>query len=72
MTPAALAKLLQKLFRHPEQLEAAAAAARMLGRPNAAEALADMVMRRVPADARPDMLCPDGDPAGNVMERAVI
>lgn len=72
MTPAALAKLLQKLLRHPERLAAAAGAARRLGRPNAAEALADLVMSRVPANARPKLARPGIDPAGNVMERVII
>ena len=71
-TPAALAKLLQKLFRHPEQLESAAVAARAMGRPNAAEALADMVMSRVPANARSDAARSVVDPSGNVVKRAAV
>ena len=44
----ALAKRLQNLLRHPERLSEAAAAARTLGRPDAAKALADLVERIAP------------------------
>lgn len=44
-TPDTLAARLQGILEHPAQLEQAAAAARALGRPDAARQLADVVMR---------------------------
>src|SRR5690606_26121260 len=48
-TPAALAKLLQGLMRDPSRLSVAAEAARGVGRPEAAAALADLVERLIVA-----------------------
>lgn len=48
-TPGALAKLLQIALRDPAKLEAAAAAARSVGRPDAAADLADIIERMIVA-----------------------
>ncbi len=45
LSPEVLARLLDALLRDPARLAAAAAAARALGRPDAAERLADLVLR---------------------------
>jgi UDP-N-acetylglucosamine--N-acetylmuramyl-(pentapeptide) pyrophosphoryl-undecaprenol N-acetylglucosamine transferase len=60
-TPEALAARLASLLADPAPLGAAAAAARALGRPDAAERLADVVMRLAPAN---------GHSAGDPAERA--
>lgn len=51
MTPAALAKRIQLLFGHPEQLAEAAAAAAKIGRPDAVKLLADAVEQLAPASS---------------------
>ena len=58
-TPEALAARLASLLADPAPLGAAAAAAEALGRPDAAERLADLVMRLAPANGHSA-----GEPAG--------
>jgi UDP-N-acetylglucosamine--N-acetylmuramyl-(pentapeptide) pyrophosphoryl-undecaprenol N-acetylglucosamine transferase len=52
LSPAALAKILEAALSDPKRLEQAAAAARSLGKRDAADRLADLVMRLLPQDAR--------------------
>jgi UDP-N-acetylglucosamine--N-acetylmuramyl-(pentapeptide) pyrophosphoryl-undecaprenol N-acetylglucosamine transferase len=52
LTPKALAKILETALSDPKRLEQAAAAARSLGKRDAADRLADLVMRLLPQDAR--------------------
>ena len=52
MSPAALAKILEAALADPARLEKAAAAAKSLGRRDAADRLADLVIRLLPQDAR--------------------
>ncbi|WP_142848730.1 undecaprenyldiphospho-muramoylpentapeptide beta-N-acetylglucosaminyltransferase [Telmatospirillum sp. J64-1] len=52
-TPEALAARLESLFSLPHSLEKAAACARLAGRPDAAQRLADVVADLIPADLRP-------------------
>ncbi|MDX1580641.1 MAG: glycosyltransferase, partial [Alphaproteobacteria bacterium] len=50
-TPAAVAKMLQRLLLHPERLEQAAKASASQGRPKAASALADVVLKAIGQEA---------------------
>jgi UDP-N-acetylglucosamine--N-acetylmuramyl-(pentapeptide) pyrophosphoryl-undecaprenol N-acetylglucosamine transferase len=52
LTPKALATVLETALGDPKRLEQAAAAARSLGKRDAADRLADLVMRLLPQDAR--------------------
>ncbi|WP_374384068.1 undecaprenyldiphospho-muramoylpentapeptide beta-N-acetylglucosaminyltransferase [Dongia sp.] len=53
MSPASIAERLTTILSHPDRLELAAAAAKKLGRRDAAERLADLVMSLVPASRKP-------------------
>ena len=53
MSPASIAERLTTILTHPDRLELAAAAAKKLGRRDAAERLADLVMSLVPASRKP-------------------
>ncbi len=53
MSPASIAERLTTILTHPEWLEGAAAAAKKLGRRDAAARLADLVMSLVPASRKP-------------------
>jgi UDP-N-acetylglucosamine--N-acetylmuramyl-(pentapeptide) pyrophosphoryl-undecaprenol N-acetylglucosamine transferase len=53
--PAAIAERLTSIFAQPDRLEQVAAAARSLGRRDAAERLADVVTGLVPAGRQPDV-----------------
>ena len=53
MSPASIAERLTTILNNPERLEHAAASARKLGRRDAAERLADLVMSLVPASRKP-------------------
>jgi UDP-N-acetylglucosamine--N-acetylmuramyl-(pentapeptide) pyrophosphoryl-undecaprenol N-acetylglucosamine transferase len=52
LSPAALAKILEEVLTDPARLERAAAAARSLGRRDAADRLADLVVSLLPGEAR--------------------
>ena len=52
LSPAALAKILEDVLADPTRLEKAAAAARTLGRRDAADRLAELVIDLLPQDAR--------------------
>jgi UDP-N-acetylglucosamine--N-acetylmuramyl-(pentapeptide) pyrophosphoryl-undecaprenol N-acetylglucosamine transferase len=52
LSPASLAKILEAALTDPARLEQAAAAARSLGKRDAADRLADLVIRLLPQDAR--------------------
>ena len=52
LSPAALARVLEEALAEPARLTRAAAAARSLGRRDAADRLADLVIDLLPADAR--------------------
>lgn len=52
LTPAALAKILEEVLAEPARLEQAAAAARSLGKRDAADRLADLVVDLLPQQAR--------------------
>ena len=52
LSPAALAKILEDVLADPARLEKAAAAARTLGRRDAADRLAELVIDLLPQDAR--------------------
>lgn len=53
MSPASIAERLTTILNHPDRLELAAAAAKKLGRRDAAQRLADVVMSLVPASRKP-------------------
>lgn len=53
MSPASIAERLTTILSHPDRLDLAASAARKLGRRDAAERLADVVMGLVPATRQP-------------------
>jgi UDP-N-acetylglucosamine--N-acetylmuramyl-(pentapeptide) pyrophosphoryl-undecaprenol N-acetylglucosamine transferase len=52
LSPAALAKILEEVLAEPARLEKAAAAAKSLGKRDAADRLADLVIDLLPQDAR--------------------
>jgi UDP-N-acetylglucosamine--N-acetylmuramyl-(pentapeptide) pyrophosphoryl-undecaprenol N-acetylglucosamine transferase len=52
LSPAALTKILQEVLADPAQLEKAATAAKSLGKRDAADRLADLVIGLLPEDAR--------------------
>jgi UDP-N-acetylglucosamine--N-acetylmuramyl-(pentapeptide) pyrophosphoryl-undecaprenol N-acetylglucosamine transferase len=52
LSPAALAKILEEVLADPARLETAAAAAKNLGKRDAADRLADLVIGLLPEDAR--------------------
>jgi UDP-N-acetylglucosamine--N-acetylmuramyl-(pentapeptide) pyrophosphoryl-undecaprenol N-acetylglucosamine transferase len=52
LSPAALAKILEEALAEPARLARAAAAAKSLGRRDAADRLADLVIDLLPQDAR--------------------
>ena len=56
LTPAALAKILEEALAEPARLEKAAAAAKSLGKRDAADRLADVVVGLLPQDARATLL----------------
>lgn len=55
MSPASIAERLTTILSHPDRLDLAAAAAKKLGRRDAAERLADVVMSLVPASRKPHL-----------------
>lgn len=55
MSPASIAERLTTILSHPDRLDLAAAAARKLGRRDAVERLADVVMSLVPASRKPHL-----------------
>jgi len=52
LSPATLAKILEAALADPKRLEQAAAAAKSLGKRDAADRLANLVVRLLPQDAR--------------------
>lgn len=55
MSPASIAERLTTILSHPDRLDLAAAAAKKLGRREAAERLADVVMNLIPASRKSHM-----------------
>ena len=55
LSPASIAERLTTILSHPDRLDLAATAARKLGRRDAAERLADVVMNLVPASRQKNL-----------------
>ena len=66
LSPRALAETLERLFGNPRLLADAAGKARDLGRPGAAQELANAVCRMASPDGRPDRCVVDGRPREEV------